>query len=139
MGCEVVNAHVGFFCVKKKGDKQRLIVDCRQADYLMRLPPKTRLGSAAAMTALRLSDAEMAPEDSDAVDLEYDSRNPFVLCALSMVPIYKGSPSISCPYCAAKYLPEHAGKQCAVCKAGKIGGQGAGLLISRKYNTGRRR
>ena len=84
-----------------------------------------------------LAACEQSP--SDAVDLEYDSRNPFVLCALSMVPIYKGSPSISCPYCAAKYLPEHAGKQCAVCKAGKIGGQGAGLLISRKYNTGRRR
>ena len=81
----------------------------------------------------------LGTEGSDAVDLEYDSRNPFVLCALSMVPIYKGSPSISCPYCAAKYLPEHAGKPCAVCKAGKIGGQGAGLLISRKYNAGRRR
>ena len=45
--------------MKKKGGKQRLIVDARMAIFLMRLPPKTRLGSAAAMAELRLSDAEL--------------------------------------------------------------------------------
>ena len=59
VGCEQVHSQVGFFCVKKKGGKQRLIVDARMAIFLMRLPPKTRLGSAAAMAELRLSDAEL--------------------------------------------------------------------------------
>ena len=55
-GCEVVDSQVGFFFVKKKGGQQRLIVDARKANHLMRLPPKTRLGYAAAMAELRLSD-----------------------------------------------------------------------------------
>ena len=45
--------------MKKKEGQQRLIVDARIANYLMRLPPKMRLGSAAAMAELRLSDEDL--------------------------------------------------------------------------------
>ena len=34
VGCEVVHSEVGFFCVKKKGDKQRLIVDARMTIFV---------------------------------------------------------------------------------------------------------
>ena len=43
------------------------------------------------------------------VELNYDERNPFVLCCESYTPIYKGSPTISCPYCKAAYQPKFAG------------------------------
>ena len=52
-------AKVGMFTVKKKGNKQgntqRLIVDCRQANFLQRRPACTRLATPAGLTALDLS------------------------------------------------------------------------------------
>ena len=47
------------FAVEKKGDKrgnsQRLIVDCRQANSLMRGPPTTRLSAPAGLAGLDFS------------------------------------------------------------------------------------
>ena len=71
VGCEAVHSQVGFFCVKKKGGKQRLIVDARMANFLMRLPPKTRLGSAAAIAELRLSDEDLQAGDA-ALDATFE-------------------------------------------------------------------
>ena len=49
-------AKVGMFTVKKKGNRpgntQRLIVDCRQANYLQRPPATTRLATPAGLAAL---------------------------------------------------------------------------------------
>ena len=49
-------AEVGIFFVKKKHDKIRMIVDCRQANFCHQVPPRTRLGSAGALSEL---DCEM--------------------------------------------------------------------------------
>jgi coatomer subunit alpha len=43
-------------------------------------------------------------------EINYDERNPFVLCCSTFTPIYKGSAHVSCPFCAAPYLPQSAGK-----------------------------
>ena len=55
-----LKARAGLFFVKKKpgadGKEQiRMIVDCRQANYFHKLPPRTRLGSTAALSEVDLS------------------------------------------------------------------------------------
>eukprot|EP00123_Amoebidium_parasiticum_P013063 comp21742_c0_seq1/m.30782 comp21742_c0_seq1/g.30782 ORF comp21742_c0_seq1/g.30782 comp21742_c0_seq1/m.30782 type:complete len:1239 (-) comp21742_c0_seq1:244-3960(-) len=62
---------------------------------------------------------EKTPKDE--VKLDYDELNPFSVCSISQVAIYKGRPSTKCPYCQATYLPEHKGKLCTVCNLAEIG------------------
>ncbi len=42
----------------------------------------------------------------NAVEITYDEFTPFEICAATYTPIYKGSPSVRCPYTDAAYLPE---------------------------------
>jgi hypothetical protein len=35
-------------------------------------------------------------------------------------PIYKGSPSIKCPYCSSVYEPSYKGKVCATCNISSV-------------------
>ncbi len=72
--------------------------------------------------------AEKTP--SDAVRLDYDERNPFSVCCGSLVPIYKGSESVGCPYCKAKYLPSFRDSICTICLVGKVGKAATGMVIS---------
>ena len=51
----VIKAKAGIFCVKKKDPRfVRLIIDGRQANFMHRRPPTTRLGSSACLAELRL-------------------------------------------------------------------------------------
>jgi len=59
--------------------------------------------------------------NNNAHNLNYNERNPFVVCGISFVPIYKGNPSITCPFCQASFLPEHKGKLCPTCQLAQIG------------------
>jgi len=61
--------------------------------------------------------------------LDFDPLNPFVICAITLKPIYKGSPVSNCPFCGASYLPAHAGKVCTVCNVAQIGRASSGLQI----------
>lgn len=74
------------------------------AKRLLELNPKPKLTEQA-----RKVIAFAEKNSTNAFNLNYDERNPFVLCCNSYTPIYKGSPSISCPYCSAAYLPEFKG------------------------------
>ena len=38
---------------------------------------------------------------TNAFEVNYDERNPFVVCGESMVPIYRGSAVLQCSYCKA--------------------------------------
>lgn len=68
---------------------------------------------------------------SDALgELNYDPRNPFVLCGYSLTPIYQGSPSIPCPYCGTSFSPEFSGKLCSICHISQIGKQTDGGIRS---------
>ena len=67
---------------------------------------------------------------SDAVELKYDARNPFVTCNGTFEPIYKGSKTVSDPACGAKYSPDCAGQVCNVSQVGKVGADGSGLMVS---------
>ncbi|CAG8542349.1 5895_t:CDS:10, partial [Diversispora eburnea] len=65
----------------------------------------------------------------DEITLDYDQYNPFVVCGSSYTPIYKGSPSVECPYCHTSYLPKYKNKLCTVCEISQIGINSTGLKV----------
>ena len=67
-------ARVGMFAVKKKGkvdgNTQRLIVDCRQGNSLMRRPPTTRLATSAGLASLDFSTEALAEQGYEHLDID---------------------------------------------------------------------
>jgi coatomer protein complex subunit alpha (xenin) len=61
-------------------------------------------------------------ESADKLPVDYDPFTPFVVCASSFQPIYRGQPQCVCPYCQATYKPEFKGTICSVCTISKVGG-----------------
>lgn len=59
--------------------------------------------------------------------LNYDDRNPCVICNIDLVPIYAGSENVKCGYCKSAFLPKHKGKLCTVCEVAEIGTNVAGI------------
>ncbi|KAJ2726253.1 hypothetical protein GGI07_000730 [Coemansia sp. Benny D115] len=66
-------------------------------------------------------------QSRDSLPVNYDARNPFVICAASHTPIHRGDAAINCPYCQASYKPEYEGGLCHVCTIAKIGAKASGL------------
>ncbi|XP_042477803.1 coatomer subunit alpha-1-like [Macadamia integrifolia] len=66
----------------------------------------------------------------DATELNYDFRNPFVVCGATFVPIYRGQKYVSCPYCGSHFVPTFEGQLCAVCDLSIVGSDASGLLCS---------
>ncbi|KAJ0970559.1 hypothetical protein J5N97_018518 [Dioscorea zingiberensis] len=66
----------------------------------------------------------------DAEQLNYDYRNPFVVCGATFVPIYRGQKDVSCPYCGARFVPSIEGQLCSVCELAMVGADASGLLCS---------
>lgn len=95
---------------------------CRR---LLELNPPVKVAQQAKQV---LQACERTP--SDEVELNYDSRNPFVVCAGTFVPIYRGTTSTNCPTCQAKFMQEQAGTTCPVCMLGKVGAEASGLVVS---------
>ena len=91
------------------------------ARRLLELNPKQEI-STQARKVIQLCDAN----PGEAVQLAYDERNPFVVCAASYVPIYRGSALVRCPFSKAAYLPEHKGKL-GICGLAEIGLEAPGL------------
>lgn len=63
----------------------------------------------------------------DTVEISYDEFTEFEICAISYTPIYKGSPSVRCPFTRASFLPEHKGKICPLTLVTEIGATATGL------------
>ncbi|KAJ2591620.1 hypothetical protein H4R99_006688 [Coemansia sp. RSA 1722] len=66
-------------------------------------------------------------QSRDALPIDYDARNPFVICAASHTPIHKGEAAVNCSYCQASYKPEFKDELCRVCSIAQIGAQATGL------------
>jgi coatomer protein complex subunit alpha (xenin) len=64
---------------------------------------------------------------TNAHNLVYEEKNPFVICSNSLTPIYTGSDSINCCYCGATYLPKYKDSCCVVCNVAVVGRQVSGL------------
>lgn len=94
------------------------------ARRLLELNPKPEVATQARKVA-KFADTN----DTNAVELRYDQRNPFVVCGLSHTPIYKGSDNVKCGHCGAAYLTEHKGKLCVVCDVAQIGAESVGLQL----------
>lgn len=75
-------AKVGMFTVKKKGNRpgnsQRLIVDCRQANYLQRKPATMRLATPAGLTALDFGMETLEDAGFDGVPGDFKFPTPHV-------------------------------------------------------------
>ena len=65
---------------------------------------------------------------NDASQLNYDFRNPFVVCGATYVPIYRGQKDVSCPYCSSRFVPSQEGQICTVCDLAIVGSDASGLL-----------
>ncbi|XP_030549540.1 coatomer subunit alpha-2-like [Rhodamnia argentea] len=65
---------------------------------------------------------------TDAAALNYDFRNPFVVCGATYVPIYRGQKHVCCPFCSAQFLPSQEGQVCSVCDLAVVGADASGLL-----------
>ncbi|KAG8377864.1 hypothetical protein BUALT_Bualt08G0077800 [Buddleja alternifolia] len=66
----------------------------------------------------------------DATQLNYDFRNPFVVCGATYVPIYRGQKDVTCPYCSTHFVPAQQGQLCTVCDLAVVGSDASGLLCS---------
>eukprot|EP01126_Amoeba_proteus_P014194 TRINITY_DN1615_c0_g1_i9.p1 TRINITY_DN1615_c0_g1~~TRINITY_DN1615_c0_g1_i9.p1 ORF type:complete len:995 (+),score=208.01 TRINITY_DN1615_c0_g1_i9:2205-5189(+) len=71
----------------------------------------------------------------DETPLNYDPRNPFVLCSSSLTPIYQGNPHVKCPFCQAAYLTKFDGNLCGICDLAQVGRKGVGLQCLMKAET----
>ncbi|CAO2834625.1 unnamed protein product [Amaranthus hypochondriacus] len=66
----------------------------------------------------------------DSTELNYDFRNPFVVCGATYVPIYQGQKDVTCPYCSSHFVPAQEGHICSVCDLAVIGADASGLVCS---------
>ncbi|GJN09183.1 hypothetical protein PR202_ga27165 [Eleusine coracana subsp. coracana] len=69
-------------------------------------------------------------DNKDTHQLNYDFRNPFVVCGATYVPIYRGQKDISCPYCGCRFVPSIEGQLCTICELATVGADASGLLCS---------
>ena len=62
----------------------------------------------------------------DEVQLDYDSRNPFVVCAGTFVPIYRGTSSVACPMLRRQVRQRAGGQDVPGVSAREGGSRGVG-------------
>lgn len=72
----------------------------------------------------------LCADKQDTRQLNYDFRNPFVVCGATYVPIYRGQRDVSCPYCGARFVTSIEGQLCQVCELAVVGADASGLLCS---------
>jgi len=73
--------------------------------------------------------------NKDAIELNYDSRNPFVICSGTLTPIYRGTKDCACSCCGAKYILEKKDAMCDVCNLGTVGADATGLIVSETQSS----
>jgi coatomer protein complex subunit alpha (xenin) len=80
------------------------------------------------LQVLKVCDANKSNEQQ----LDYDDRNPFVVCTHTFKPIYRGQPMVRCGFCTAPFDPSFKGQVCKICKVAEVGFTGTGLQNSRQ-------
>ncbi|KAI9441289.1 coatomer subunit alpha-2 [Lactarius indigo] len=96
------------------------------ARKLLDLDPDPKIVS---MARQRIAASDRNPRD--AVEISYDEFTEFEICAASYTPIYKGSPSVRCPYTDAAFLPEFKGTLDPLTRLTEIGAVSSGLPAPR--------
>ncbi|KIJ04715.1 hypothetical protein PAXINDRAFT_104048 [Paxillus involutus ATCC 200175] len=96
------------------------------ARRLLELNPDPKIGAQARQ---RIAAGDRNPRN--AVEISYDEFTEFDICAATYTPIYKGSPSVHCPYSDASFLPELKGKLDPLTELTEIGAVASGLPAPR--------
>lgn len=97
------------------------------AGFARRLLELSPPATAATQAKQVLAACEKTPRDE--VQVAYDARNPFTVCAATLAPIYRGHKDSACPFCGAKHVPSFAGSVCAICDLAKVGADATGLMV----------
>ncbi|PON99869.1 Coatomer alpha subunit [Trema orientale] len=110
------------FCYKAKN----LATAANFARRLLETNPPNENQAKLARQVLQAAERNM----TDVSELNYDFRNPFVICGATYVPIYRGQKDVSCPYCTSRFVPSQEGQICTVCDLAVVGADASGLLCS---------
>ncbi|ESK90725.1 coatomer alpha subunit [Moniliophthora roreri MCA 2997] len=94
----------------------------RFARRLIDLKPDPKI---VAQARTRIAAGERNPVN--AVEISYDEFTPFEICAATYTPIYRGSPSVRCPYTNAAYLPQYKGTLDPLTALTEIGAVASGI------------
>ncbi|KAF9010448.1 Coatomer, alpha subunit [Hymenopellis radicata] len=94
----------------------------RFAKRLLELKPDPKI---VATCRQRIAAGDRNPRN--AVEITYDEFTPFEMCAATYTPIYRGSPSVHCPYTNAVYMPQFAGKLDPLTELTEIGSAASGM------------
>lgn len=94
----------------------------RFARRLLELNPDPKI---VAQARQRIAAGDRNPRN--AIEISYDEFTPFEICAATYTPIYKGSPSVHCPYTDASYLPQFKGSLDPLAHLAEIGAVASGL------------
>ncbi|KAG6854100.1 hypothetical protein C0991_010514 [Blastosporella zonata] len=97
----------------------------RFAKRLLELKPDPKI---VAQARQRIAAGDRNPRN--AVEVSYDEFTPFEICGVTYTPIYKGSPSVHCPYTDASFLPQFKGSLDPLTQLTEIGAPAAGLPAS---------
>ncbi|KAG6828096.1 hypothetical protein H0H92_009251 [Tricholoma furcatifolium] len=97
----------------------------RFAKRLLELKPDPKI---VAQARQRIAAGDRNPRN--AVEVSYDESAPFEICGVTYTPIYKGSPSVHCPYTDAAFLPEFKGSLDPLTQLTEIGASATGLPAS---------
>ncbi|KAG6890249.1 hypothetical protein C0992_002658 [Termitomyces sp. T32_za158] len=97
----------------------------RFAKRLLDLKPDPKI---VAQARQRIAAGDRNPRNS--VEISYDELTPFEICGVTYTPIYKGSPSVHCPYTNASFLPQFKGNLDPLTLLTEIGASAAGLPAS---------
>ncbi|KAH9947517.1 coatomer subunit alpha-2 [Amylocystis lapponica] len=102
------------------------VTAARFARRLLELNPDPKI---VAQARQRIAAGDRNPRN--AVDISYDEFTEFEICAASFTPIYKGSPSVRCPYTNAAFLPDFKGRLDPLTQLTEIGAPSSGLPAPR--------
>jgi len=69
-------------------------------------------------------------EARNALKIDYDPSTPFVICAGSLTPIYRGKEVIKSPFCGASYSPSFRNTVCVIDNMSSVGLETLGLVSS---------
>ncbi|KAK4490292.1 hypothetical protein RD792_000959 [Penstemon davidsonii] len=105
---------------------QNLSTAAHFARQLLETNPSNENQARTARQVLQAAERNMR----DATQLNYDFRNPFVMCGATYVPIYRGQKDVTCPYCSTHFVPAQQGQICNVCDLAVVGSDASGLLCS---------
>lgn len=61
--------------------------------------------------------------------MNYDDRAAFSICAASLTPVLKGTPSVRSPFSGATYKPEFKGSVCVIDGMAQVGTETIGLVL----------